>query len=459
MLYSTPISYTRKSSDYYAALAELPWAMWLDSGGRGRYDILVAQPIATLISHGNFTTTRDAKGQRISTEDPFDLLREHIGAPVPSMAGIPFCGGAMGYWGYDLARRRVNPAKQPKNDTNVPDMAIGIYDWAVLVDHQKREARLVSRMRMPETANILPDILARLQKNRAKSKSEFRVRGSVSSNFSRVEYEAAFAKIREYLLAGDCYQVNLAQRFTADAAGDGFTAYLTLREINPAPYSAFLDLPQVQILSVSPERFLAVQDGKVETKPIKGTRQRGINAEADARLIEDLRSNDKDRAENLMIVDLLRNDLSKSCMAGSVQVQKLFEIESYANVHHLVSTITGKLKPDKDALSLLRDSFPGGSITGAPKIRAMEIIEELEPQQRGIYCGSIGYVGWDGNMDTNIAIRTMIYTEGKIHCSAGGGIVADSNVADEYRETLDKAAGMLKLLERYGGKPPPGNTP
>jgi para-aminobenzoate synthetase component 1 len=449
MLYSTPLPYVVNAGDYYAAIAELPWAIWLDSGGKDRYDILVAQPIATLVTQGAYTEISDVQGQRQSTDDPFDLLREQIGVPTAAMPQIPFCGGALGYWGYDLARRWVKLAGQVGAAENLPDMAIGIYDWAVLIDHQEKEARLVSRLHAPETAHILPEILARLQNNLVKRNPDFRITTDVQTNLSRNEYEAAFNKIHEYLIAGDCYQINLAQRFAAKACGDAYNAYLALREITPAPYSAFLNLPQGQILCASPERFLLLRAGRVETKPIKGTRQRGIDTEADAQLKADLQSNDKDRAENLMIVDLLRNDLSKSCAVGSVEVEKLFAVESYANVHHLVSTITGKLAADKDALSLLRDSFPGGSITGAPKKRAMEIIEQLEPQRRGVYCGSIGYIGWDGNMDTNIAIRTMIYTQGVIHCSAGGGVVADSIAADEYQETLDKAAGMLQIFSKY----------
>lgn len=452
MLYSNPIPYVVNAGDYYAAIIDLPWAIWLDSGGRGRYDILVAQPVAILVTQGAATEICDAKGRRISTDDPFDLLREQIGAPISSMPNIPFCGGALGYWGYDLARRWLQLSGHNDGTEKLPDMAMGIYDWAVLIDHQEQEARLVSRLHAPETLGSLPEILARLKNIHAKQKNDFQINGSIRANLSRSEYDAAFEKIRDYLIAGDCYQVNLAQRFTADACGDALEAYLSMREITPAPYSAFLNLPQAQILSVSPERFLSVQNGNVETKPIKGTRQRGIDAQSDARLVEDLRTSEKDRSENLMIVDLLRNDLSKNCAPGSVEVQKLFEVESYANVHHLVSTITGKLAAGNDALSLLRDCFPGGSVTGAPKKRAMEIIEQLEPQRRGVYCGAIGYVGWDGNMDTNITIRTLIYSNGKIHCSVGGGIVADSNAAAEYQETLDKASGMLKMFGLYGGK-------
>jgi len=261
-------------------------------------------------------------------------------------------------------------------------------------------------------------------------------------------YGRAFRRIHDYIRNGDCYQVNLAQRFAAAASGDPWLAYQALRVINPAPFSAYLSTPYAQILSASPERFLKVQNGRVETRPIKGTRPRAGHPRLDAELVEALRQSEKDRAENVMIVDLLRNDLSKNCALGSVKVPRLFEVESFATVHHLVSTVTGELEPGRDALDLLRGCFPGGSITGAPKLRAMQIIEELEPHRRGVYCGAIGYIGFDGNMDLNIAIRTLVYSGGVIRCSAGGGIVADSRLEDEYQETFDKAAAMLKLLQQ-----------
>ena len=225
-----------------------------------------------------------------------------------------------------------------------------------------------------------------------------------------------------------------------------------MRKLSPAPYSAFLNLPQLQILCASPERFLSVKNGQVETRPIKGTRPRSNDAQLDNRLADELRNHPKDRAENLMIVDLLRNDLGRSCAAGSVRTPKLFEVESFANVHHLVSTVRGKLRAGHDAIDVMRDCFPGGSITGAPKQRAMEIIEQLEPNRRGVYCGAIGYIGFDGNMDSNIVIRTLVYSGGTIRCWAGGGLVADSQCEAEYQETLDKAAAMLELLRRFGGK-------
>ena len=449
MFYSTSLPYAANARDYFLAIADLPWAAWLDSGGRGRYDILVAQPVTTLVTRAGNTTVTGAGGELACSGDPFSLLREKLGDKSANNLNVPFCGGALGYWGYDLARRWITLAEQDGAARGLPDMAIGIYDWALVIDHQRQDAKLVSQLRHPQTAQKMPEILERLQTSPQKIKDHFCVTGAVASNFSQAEYSAAFSRIHDYLIAGDCYQVNLAQRFTAPASGCAFEAYMRLREISPAPYSAYLNFPQGQILSVSPERFLQLKGDRVETKPIKGTRKRATDAESDARLIEDLKGNAKDRAENLMIVDLLRNDLSKNCVAGSVKVEKIFDVESYANVHHLVSTVTGKLIEGRDALSLLKDCFPGGSITGAPKRRAMEIIAELEPQRRGIYCGSIGYIGWDGNMDTNIAIRTLIYEKGKVHGSAGGGIIADSVMEAEYEEVQHKAAGLLKMMLEF----------
>lgn len=451
MLYSAPLPYTSDATAFYAAIADLPWAVWLDSGGRDRYDILAAQPVATLVTQGPHTKIADAAGVRSSSADPFTLLREQLGCPLESVADIKFAGGALGYWGYDLARRQSDLPSLALDAEGLPEMAIGIYDWAIQLDHQQRTAQLISHNRYPQTAQIIPQILERLQRNNNAERVTFKVHGPITSNFSRAAYGIAFNAVQAYLHAGDCYQINLAQRFLARASGDAFAAYRTLRQLSPAPYAAFLNLPHAQILCASPERFLQVQQGHVETKPIKGTRPSVADAQQNALLVKDLLNSTKDRAENLMIVDLLRNDLGKNCAPGSVQVPHLFEVESYATVHHLVSTVTGELADGRDAIALLRDCFPGGSVTGAPKQRAMEIIEQLEPQRRGIYCGSIGYIGFDGNMDCNIAIRTLVYAGGEIRCWAGGGIVADSEAGAEYQETLDKAAPMLELLRYYGG--------
>ncbi len=452
MGYSELVPYDRSATSYFHAIADMPWAIWLDSGGRDRFDILVADPICSLVTKGAVTEIVTANSTQTSQQDPLDLLRNELSRYGVQQRSTAFSGGAVGYWSYDLSRRWINLPEQNAKLGSVPEMAIGIYDWALVIDHQEKTARLISENASPQTAAKLSNVLQRLKQSAPKQSANFHISGKIHTNLTRQEYGAAFTQIHNYLNAGDCYQVNLAQTFTAQASGDALEAYLRLREISPAPYSAFMNLPDMQILSASPEKFLQLKQRQVETKPIKGTRRRGVDEQQDEQLKHDLKNNAKDRAENLMIVDLLRNDLSKSCQSGSVVVEKMFEVESYANVHHLVSTITGKLKPEQDALSLLKGCFPGGSITGAPKKRAMEIIEQLEPQRRDIYCGAIGYIGWDGNMDTSIAIRTMTYTQGEIKFSVGGGIVTDSNVDAEYQETLDKAANMLQVLKHFGGR-------
>jgi len=439
--YSAEIPYLRDASPYFTALADLPCAAWLDSGGMARYDIFTAAPQRTLVFDVSTAVT-----------DSFFLLRVALGEAIPAIENVPFAGGALGYWGYDFARGMMNLPDTTQNVAQLSDMAIGIYDWALIVDHQLQSARVVSHQRYAETRILLPQILLRLQATAPAYQDNFQVHGDIVANFTAASYRAAFDTVQHYLHSGDCYQINLAQRFSAHAEGDALGAYLELRRRSPAPYSAFLNFPQAQILSASPERFLQVKNGRVETRPIKGTRARGNDEVHDRQLAEELRHHPKDRAENLMIVDLLRNDLSKSCARGSVRVPKLFEVESYANVHHLVSTVEGELTSGRDALHLLHDCFPGGSITGAPKLRAMQIIEQLEPHRRGVYCGAIGYVGFDGNMDTNIAIRTLVYANHEICCWAGGGIVADSQCEAEYQETLDKASAMLGLLQHYGGR-------
>lgn len=452
MLCQTPLPYHSDATYLFAAIADLPWAVWLDSGGRGRYDILSAQPVVTLVTHGRQTRISDSAGERLSTTDPLDLIRGLLGKQSEFARDIKFAGGALGYWGYDLSKRWSKSSVSGLGTAVPPDMAIGIYDWAIQLDHQEKTAKLLSHKRYPQTEQNINHLLQRLEhKHSSPTGSTFRVHGEIVSNFSRSSYAAAFGRIQTYLKAGDCYQVNLAQRFSAQASGDAFEAYCQLRKISSAPYSAFLKLPFMQILCTSPERFLQVQQGFVETKPIKGTRPRVPDVRQNDLLVHDLQNNPKDRAENLMIVDLLRNDLGKNCVPGSVQVPKLFELESFATVHHLVSTVTGKLAAGRDALALFRDCFPGGSVTGAPKHRAMEIIEELEPHARGLYCGSLGYIGFDGSMDCNIAIRTLVYAEGEISFCAGGGVVADSEAAAEYQETLDKASAMLEVLKMYGG--------
>jgi para-aminobenzoate synthetase component 1 len=439
----------------FRTLAGLPWAAWLDSSAvdsRERFDILVADPYVTLRTRG--ATTEIARRERAAEESRrpvLALLRDELGDLQRGAPGLPFSGGAVGYFGYDLGRQLERIPSIAAADISMPDLAMGLYDWAVIVDHVARRTWLVGNGRDARTFAGWDALLARLSAEPPPEPPPFRVRGAPRSNLGRDAYAAAFRAVQEHIRRGDCYQVNLTQRFEAQADGDAWHAHARLREINPAPFAAYLDLPDGKIVSSSPERFLRVRDGHVETKPIKGTRPRSKDPARDRALAEELRTSAKDRAENVMIVDLLRNDLGKCCVPGSVRASKLFDIESFASVHQLVSTVEGRLAPGKHALDLVAACFPGGSITGAPKVAAMKIIEELEPQRRSVYCGSIGYVGFDGNMDTNIAIRTLVQQGKRVYTWAGGGVVADSNVDAEYQESLDKAAAVLSVMGGAAG--------
>jgi len=452
MLLRSELPYRENSASLFESVADLPWAVFLDSGShdlaQSRYDIIAAEPYVTLVTRGNLTEVRGAEAE-LSREDPLVLLRRHLEPERGAGCELPFCGGALGYFAYDLGRRFEQLPSHARAEEKMPEMAVGIYDWAVVVDHLERRSWLVGQGRDPETDWKWNRLVAQFSAPLAeRSRQPFRITGPLASNLTRESYARRFRRVIDFIHAGDCYQINLAQRFSAPASGDPWSAYQALRIVNPAPYSAYLRTPYGSVLSSSPERFLKVRNGVVETKPIKGTRPRAGHPRLDSERIAELQASGKDRAENVMIVDLLRNDLSKNCETGSVKVPRLFEVESFATVHHLVSTVTGTLRADRDALDLLRGCFPGGSITGAPKLRAMQIIEELEPQRRGVYCGAIGYIGFDGNMDTNIAIRTLVCSGGSVRFWAGGGIVADSQLDEEYQETFDKAAALLKLLQR-----------
>lgn len=458
------LTYHSDSAHLFARIAQRPWAVYLDSGQPGsqygRFDIMAAEPFISLVTRDGNTELR--RGQQIEyrSDDPFLLLKQVLQPYQLSQqeqvdCDLPFTGGAIGYFGYDLARAIEQLPEQAQDAEDIPQMMVGIYDWVVVVDHRLQQAWLVAHERSELTAaqwQLLCDLF--LQPACLPAVADFSVNSALSSNMDLTRYAAAFNKIQHYIQEGDCYQVNLAQRFSAQASGDAWSAYLHLRAINPAPFLAYMNLPAVQVLSGSPERFLQVSGRHVETRPIKGTRPRSSDAEQDRLNAHELRHSLKDRAENLMIVDLLRNDISKSCETGSVRADRLFTLESFANVHHLVSTVTGRLASDMTAVDLLRGCFPGGSITGAPKLRAMQIIEELEPHRRGLYCGAIGYIGFDGNMDTSIAIRTAIYSHNEIRFWAGGGIVADSVMHKEYRETWDKASSMLELMRHFGAALP-----
>ncbi|WP_313573711.1 aminodeoxychorismate synthase component 1 [Pseudescherichia sp.] len=432
---------------WFARLSPLPWAMLLHSGhadhAYSRFDILVADPRGTLVTTGERTrVTLD--GTEVSTADPLALLQQaltSLALPAEVNPDLPFLGGALGLFGYDLGRRFENLPTQAKADIALPDMAVGLYDWAMIVDHHKKRVSLLSH----------GDVNARLAWLEAQLppvSEDFCLTSRWRANMTPAQYADKFARVQAYLQSGDCYQVNLAQRFQATYKGDEWQAFTRLNASNRAPFSAFVRLEEGAILSLSPERFIHLERDRIQTRPIKGTLPRLTDPLADRQQAEKLAASPKDRAENLMIVDLMRNDIGRVAVPGSVRVPELFVVEPFPAVHHLVSTVTARLPVSQHACDLLRAAFPGGSITGAPKVRAMQIIDELEPQRRSAWCGSIGYISFCGTMDTSITIRTLSACNGQLYCSAGGGIVADSQPEAEYQETFDKVNRILQQLER-----------
>ncbi len=450
------LGYSRNSTLLFNNIAAEPWSIFLDSGypaiDSGRYDIMTARPYMTFVTYGNETRITDSENVEYSNEDPFSLVKRYLGERRTNLSGFPFSGGASGYFSYDLGRRIEQLPDIARDDVKMPEMAIGLYDWAVVVDHHKRRTWLISADKSNHTSDGWKDLQDLFSNENTTQLPKYSVQSRLLSHTTKEQYSNSFNRIKQYIRDGDCYQVNLAQRFSVDVKGDPWNIYQQLRKNNPAPFACFFRLEQGCILSSSPERFISVVHGQVETKPIKGTIRRSAYAYEDKALAEQLLESGKDRAENLMIVDLIRNDIGKNCEIGSVAVPKLFALESFATVHHLVSTVTGRLARGRHAIDLLRGAFPGGSITGAPKLRAMEIIEELETFRRTIYCGAIGYIGFDGNMDTNIAIRTLVHRNDRVYFWAGGGIVADSALDNEYQECFEKAAAIMRLFENKSAR-------
>jgi para-aminobenzoate synthetase component 1 len=441
-------------------LARLPHLLFLDSAlagpPLGRFSFVAADPVLWL------TSEPGGRG------DPFAELHALLTRwPAATLPGLPpFQGGLAGLFGYGLCHH-VERLPRPRFDERLaPDLAVGLYDVVLAFDHALGRAWIVStgvpeggeaarreraEARLAEARGWLttPPTLPPLSATRAVEPAvSFPVPGlpGITSSFSRDGYLAAVRRVVEYVHAGDCFQVNLAQRLLAAWPGPPLELYGRLRERNPAPFAGYLDLGDAAVVSASPERFLKVSAGQVETRPIKGTRPRGATPEEDARRRAELLASAKDRAENVMIVDLLRNDLGRVCAYGSVEVAALCQLETYRTVHHLVSEVRGRLRPGLGPVDLLRAAFPGGSVTGAPKVRAMQIIAELEPTARGPYCGALGYLGHDGAMDTNILIRTFTAAGGRAWFPVGGGLVADSDPEAELAETLHKAEGLLRAL-------------
>lgn len=450
------------ASELFAPFSQQAWSMLLTSADTNhsdsRYDIICVAPVASLVTQDDTTSicyydNHDNKpvctDLRQSQVNPFDLISQEINRffPVSKASSLPFSGGAMGSFSYDLARLVEKLPTLAEKDIDLPQMNIGIYTWALVFDRQLRIWSLVHYGSKDEAKSALAWVESVLSATEPSTAESFELTSTWQAQITKSQYIEKFDRIQSYLNSGDCYQINLTQRFSASYNGDEWHAFLKLSKENKAPYSAFIRLPEAALISISPERFIQLKGQDIQTKPIKGTKPRFSDAGLDLASAEQLLNSEKDRAENLMIVDLLRNDLGKVAKPGSVKVPHLFKVESFPAVHHLVSTVTAKLDSQYHATDLLKASFPGGSITGAPKIRAMEIIEELEPSRRSLYCGSIGYISQDGQMDTSITIRTLVATEGEIHCWAGGGIVADSQADDEYQESYDKVSKILPVLE------------
>lgn len=452
----------------------------LSSGRLGRYSWVGVEPFLVLESRdGRVRLTWDG-GERNYPADPLDTLGQVLkGLKMTAVdPPVPFWGGAVGFFSYDLGRQiEVLPAVAD-NDLQIPDLILGFYDAVVAIDHFTGGVYLCStglpgrgeagRQRAGQRFKWLEQMLGSAALPASRGSCLKKETGgsapagagspntmtevaevsfsSIRSHFTREGYCRAVEQAREYIAAGDIFQVNLSQRLTAAINIPPWELYRRLRRVNPAPFASFLNYPGLAVVGASPERFLSLAGRRVETRPIKGTRPRGRDEATDLAMRQELWNSLKDRAELTMIIDLERNDLGRVCATGTVRVPELFCLEEYPTVFHLVSTVVGDLAQDKTVVDLLRASFPGGSITGAPKIRAMEIIEELEPVRRGIYTGSTGWLGFQGDADLNIVIRTFVIKDGQAHIQVGGGITADSAPEAEYEETLDKARALIKAL-------------
>ncbi len=440
-------------------IAKAPHSFFLDTAlpdyyGLGHHSFMGAKPFVVIRTRGENIELVTSKGIARSKGDPFDALavlldRFNVAGDVDA---LPFTGGMVGYFAYDLGRFIERLPCTVEDDQEFPELYGAFYRKVIVHDHRTGGWYLC-------VTNFagLPEINA--GKEAAKTARRFEAllatpppepppppTAEMETNFTRDEYLRAVDRALEYIRAGDIYQVNLSQRFRTNRIEHPVQTYMRLRKRNAAPFAAYFGFDDIQVLSTSPERFLRVRGRNVETRPIKGTRPRGKNDEEDRRMREELQASVKDRAELNMIVDLERNDLGRVCEYGSVEVTRHAAIESYATVHHLVSTIEGTLRPEVGVVDLLKASFPGGSITGAPKIRSMEIIDELEPTARNLYTGSIGYIRFDGDADLDIVIRTVLAGPKKLSFQVGGGIVADSDPAAEYEETLHKGRAIFQAL-------------
>lgn len=472
-LYLQSLPYQADSDLLLQLVGSLPGAVCLDSGKtrrrEARYDIFSALPAIQLEQHRRPGSDRPAIFMRRMSRGRWQpqpeqtlyeaadrLLQQHQPSPAvrQALAHLPFAGGLLGWLGYPAGQDRRSGYRDNYLSDNAarlqsqPEASIGLYHWALINDHHQQQCTLFILPDCPP--EIRETVLSRVtpEQKQPPHLSAFKLTAGFTPLTSKRDYRRTFEQLKQYILAGDCYQANLAICFQADYQGDPLSAYFQVREQSRSPFSAFIRHGKNAILSLSPERFLSVQDRAVITQPIKGTRRRQADKQADALVIEELSSSVKDQAENLMIVDLMRNDLGRVCLTGSVKTPELFSLHSFSHVHHLISTVTGQLPADISPLQLLRHCFPGGSITGAPKIRAMQIISELEPVPRSVYCGSVFYLDFNGNMDSSICIRTLLCDNHRIFCWGGGGIVADSHWEREYQECHDKVTALMEALEQ-----------
>jgi para-aminobenzoate synthetase component 1 len=461
-----------------AALAEEPGAFLLESSWRphrfSRWSFLGARPRKVLCARGREVCVNEGARRRRFTANPFSALRATLAEETGPVSGdearalgIPFLGGAVGFLGYDLCHFVERLPRTTRADIPLPDLYFAFYDALLTLDHREgvlylvvsdREPGVGQSVRLRDGFRWLKDVVGRAEKLRPDRPATSNISSPDvwTSNFTRAEYLHAVARAIDYIKAGDIFQVNLSQRFEGKLRASPAQLYLRLREVNPAPFAAYLAGEDWAVVGASPERFLQVQAGRVETCPIKGTRPRSPDAGTDAELRQQLLNSEKDGAELTMIVDLERNDLGRVCDYGSVQVREPRFLDVHPTVYHLVATVEGVLAAGRGLVDLLRATFPGGSITGAPKVRAMQIIDELEPTARNLYTGALGYVGCDGTTDLSIVIRTFLVAGDRFWFQVGGGIVADSTPEAEYQETLDKGRGLVAALSARAASAPGG---
>jgi para-aminobenzoate synthetase component 1 len=437
-------------AELFVAVRRRPYAMLLLSGGDldcAGYSLMGWDPFLVLRAKGRQVGVQQQGDLRVHDANPFDVLAEVLGAlELPGETPLaPMAAGALGFLAYDLKNRLERLPTTALDDLHLPEMVFTFPRRLIVHDRRAGRFQQVS-ITYEDSQGRRPASVEPLHWPPAAPVGPYRV-GKPQSNFTRPAYLQALSRIREYIRAGDVFQVNLTQRFSFPLSGEPYYLFQRLFQVNPAPFYAYLNCDDFQILSTSMERFLFQKGDYLETRPIKGTRPRGATPAADAELRRELAASPKDDAELSMIVDLLRNDLGKVCLPRTVQVKEHKRLEAYQNVYHLVSIVTGKLRPECTAVDILRATFPGGSITGCPKIRAMEIIDELEPHVRHVYCGAIGYLGLHRNLDLNVAIRTAIVSQGQGHFAVGGGVVYDSVAEDEYDETLHKGRTLFRLIE------------